>query len=184
MVPEECESGTKRISRALRSLPPADVVVNLQADEPEMPTDWIASCARALEEPTDAAVATIAVPIHNGDPSVEDLNVVKVVTDHRSYGLYFSRAPIPAVRPGGVAPTPRALRHVGLYAYRTSFLRAYDQLPASPLEEAECLEQLRFLQAGARIHVIIPESSDAEFRGVDTAGDYESFAARWRSRRQ
>lgn len=182
MVTEECESGTARIWRALRELPESEVIVNLQADEPEMPGEWMAGCAQALLDDPCADVATVAVPLCDGDAALSDPNRVKVVTDHAGYAMYFSRAPIPHLRKGGVCPLPRALGHVGLYAYRRPFLKRYGQLPKSPLEEAECLEQLRFLQAGAKIKVIVAENHHVEIRGIDSEDDYRAFAARWRTR--
>ncbi|MCH8147031.1 MAG: hypothetical protein IH987_03435 [Planctomycetes bacterium] len=100
------------------------------------------------------------------------------MTDHAGYAMYFSRAAIPHLRPGGVCPSPRALGHLGLYAYRRAFLKRYGELPESTLEEAECLEQLRFLQAGAKIKVVIPENYDVDVRGIDTEDDYRAFVAR------
>lgn len=178
MVTDDCESGTARIWRALPEFPPAEIVVNLQADEPEMPADWIARCAQALRDEAAADVATMAVPLSAGDAAVNDPNRVKVVTDHAGYAMYFSRSAIPYLREGGACPSPRALGHLGLYAYRTSFLKRYGELPTSPLEQAECLEQLRFLQAGARIKVIVAESQESDVRGIDTEDDYRAFVSR------
>jgi 3-deoxy-manno-octulosonate cytidylyltransferase (CMP-KDO synthetase) len=181
MVTEWCDSGTERIWRALPELPESDVIVNLQADEPEIPPGWLVACANALTQRRDHSVATIAVPISAQEGGVDDPNVVKVVTDHESCAMYFSRAPIPAIRQGGKTPLPRALRHVGLYAYQREFLATYGSLPPSPLEDAECLEQIRFLQAGARIRIIVTEEPQDGLRGIDTENDYQAFVARWRS---
>jgi 3-deoxy-manno-octulosonate cytidylyltransferase (CMP-KDO synthetase) len=184
VVTEECESGTARIWRALPKLPPAEVVVNLQADEPQMPGKWIADCAAALLDDPAADVATIAVPLGEDDPAVSDPNRVKVVTDHAGYALYFSRSPIPYLRQGGVSPSPRALGHLGLYAYRAGFLKRYGELPPSPLEDAERLEQLRFLQAGAKIKVVVAENDGFHVQGIDTEEDYRAFVARWKAGRR
>ncbi|HXG11719.1 MAG TPA: 3-deoxy-manno-octulosonate cytidylyltransferase [Gemmataceae bacterium] len=183
MVTEYCESGTERIWRALGSLPESDVVVNLQADEPGMPADWIIECAAAFAAEPLPDIVTVAVPLAAGDPALEEPSAVKVVLNHRSEALYFSRAPIPYLRPGGRAPQPRALRHVGIYAYSRQFLVGYPGLAASPLELCECLEQLRFLQAGARIRVLVkPEPPDG-LRGIDTYDDYRQFVARHQAAR-
>jgi len=173
IMTEHCDSGTERIARALPSLPPCGAIVNVQADEPEMPAAWIVAALQACQEP-EVDVATVAVPIAAGDAALDDPNAVKVVVDHASRALYFSRAPIPAVRQGGRAPSPRALRHVGLYAYRVAFLKRYFELPPSELEQSECLEQLRFLQAGARIRVLV-QTEPTHVRGIDTADDYREF---------
>lgn len=184
MVTEYCESGTARIQKALSQLPDAEVIVNLQADEPEMPAEWITLCANGLLEDRSAAIATLAIPIAEGDQAVSDTSRVKVVMDHAGHAMYFSRLPIPYVRTGGKSPTPRAFGHLGLYAYRRVFLQSYAELPSSPLEDAECLEQLRFLQAGVKVKVIIPENSHVDVRGIDTEDDYRSFVARCHARRQ
>jgi 3-deoxy-manno-octulosonate cytidylyltransferase (CMP-KDO synthetase) len=172
------DSGTERIAKALPLLPPCRVIANVQADEPEIPASWIAEALQACQQP-GIDVATVAVPIADGDPALDDPNAVKVVLDHAGRALYFSRAPIPVLRQGGRAPMPRALRHVGLYAYTTEFLKRYFDLPASELEQSECLEQLRFLQAGARIQVLI-QTEAGHVRGIDTAEDYEAFVRRQR----
>lgn len=171
-----CESGTERIWRALPSLPDAEVVLNLQADEPEMPADWIVDCIRGSAEPDPPDIVTVAVPIEADDPSLHDPNFVKVVVNHRGRAMYFSRATIPALRKGGVLPTPAALGHLGIYAFSTRFLKRFPEFPASPLERCECLEQLRFLQGGSSIKVLVKE--DAHFRGIDTPEDYRSFVER------
>lgn len=181
MVTEECESGTARIWRALRELPEGEIIVNVQADEPEIPTTWIRRCAAALSQDSCADVATVAVPFADDDPAFRDPGRVKVVLDHEGNALYFSRAPIPYVREGGTPPEPRGLGHVGLYAYRRSFLCRYGELPFSALEAAECLEQLRFLQAGARIKVAVADANDGKLQGIDTADDYRAFVDRQRS---
>ena len=177
---EECSSGTERLWRALKSLPETDVVINLQADEPEMPAEWLADCMTAFRgDENDPDVVTVAVPIEAGDVAFFDPNVVKVVVDHRSRALYFSRASIPFLRAGGESPTPRGLRHVGIYAYSTRFLSRFAELPASDLENCERLEQLRFLQAGARIEVLVRPEPSVATRGIDTADDYRQFVERY-----
>jgi 3-deoxy-manno-octulosonate cytidylyltransferase (CMP-KDO synthetase) len=177
LVTEPCDSGTQRIARALPALPTADVIVNLQADEPEMPAAWIVQCLEACQVPDGPELATIAVPTAATDPALNNPNVVKVVLDHAGLALYFSRATIPYVRQGGTAPEPRALRHMGIYAYTRRFLAGYHELPPSPLEQSECLEQLRFLQAGNRIWVLVQERL-SEMGGIDTAEDYRAFCRR------
>jgi 3-deoxy-manno-octulosonate cytidylyltransferase (CMP-KDO synthetase) len=183
LVTEECDSGTERIARALLSLPDSDVVLNLQADEPGMPPEWIVRCIEECQKNSDWDVVTIAVPLTGEAEALEDPNAVKVVVDHQSRAMYFSRAPIPAVRRGGVAPTPRALLHKGLYAYRTTFLQRYFELPPSDLEKSECLEQLRFLQAGARIKVIVRDEPAGHVRGIDTEDDYRRFVQSYHAAR-
>ncbi|CAN0343378.1 unnamed protein product, partial [Ectocarpus sp. 4 AP-2014] len=113
---------------------------------------------------------------------IHDPSVVKVVFDSAGKALYFSRSPIPFVRDtcGATATedTPVFFQHIGIYAYRRDFLLGLPQLPQSPLEQSEKLEQLRVLQAGYTIQVgLIPEASS----GIDTAADYAAFVQRsWR----
>ena len=104
-------------------------------------------------------------------------SVVKVVVDANGLALYFSRAAIPFQRDSG--PPPPRLRHVGVYAFRRSFLADFAAAPESPLERAEVLEQLRALEAGARIRVVRWAATPP---GIDTRGDYEAFVRRRRER--
>jgi 3-deoxy-manno-octulosonate cytidylyltransferase (CMP-KDO synthetase) len=161
----EHPSGTDRVAEAVRHLG-AHRIVNVQGDEPFVdPTD-IARVAAAV---TDGyPIATAAAPLDHG---AEDPARVKVVCDDSGLALYFSRSAIPH---GG----PYRL-HVGLYAYTYAALQAITSLPTSPLERAERLEQLRWLQAGYRIRVV---SVPAGPMSVDTADDLERACARARHR--
>jgi len=172
------KSGTDRIAEAARGLK-EDVIVNLQADEPEMPAKSILKLADLLLASPDEVMATLAAPI--GTP--EDLtnpNVVKVVVDATGHALYFSRAPIPWAREGwaGRDPTKSVLRHFGIYAYRREFLLGYSKLPPSRLEEIEKLEQLRALEAGHRIACTVVDSVP---EGIDTPESYAAFVKRWKA---
>jgi 3-deoxy-manno-octulosonate cytidylyltransferase (CMP-KDO synthetase) len=173
-------SGTDRIAEAACGLREG-VIINLQADEPEMPAASILRLLALLDAPGEV-MATLAAPI--GAP--EDLanpSVVKVVLDATGHALYFSRAPIPFAREGWAGRDPRkaVLRHFGIYAYRREFLLAYSKLPASRLEEIEKLEQLRTLEAGRRIACAVVESLP---EGIDTPESYATFVARWRKSHQ
>jgi len=131
-----------------------------------------------LENDPRAAVATLARPIRAA-AELDDPACVKVVRDHRQRALYFSRGRIPFARQWDEqllhAEPPRFLAHVGIYAYRREFLLELPQLPTSNLEDAEKLEQLRFLEAGCRIRVGMTEHSAA---GIDTWEDYRAFVSR------
>lgn len=168
-------SGSDRLAECARELgwPDATVVVNLQGDEPFAPPAGIRCVADALVA-DGADMATLATPVESAalwfDP-----NCVKVVRDLRGRALYFSRAPLPWARdalardrsaiPAGV----EVLRHIGIYAYRAGFLKAFARLPRTPLEQAESLEQLRVLEHGHAIAVrLAPEPFPP---GVDTAED-------------
>lgn len=146
-------SGTDRLAEAVQGLAWADdeLVVNLQGDEPAMPAACLDQVAGVLASDEAAAMATLWTPIDEAAQR-HDPNVVKLVAAHDGRVLLFSRACIPHWRQGTAAnellTEPQWRRHLGLYAYRVSALKAWPQLPPSPLEQAESLEQLRALQAG------------------------------------
>ncbi|HUG78896.1 MAG TPA: 3-deoxy-manno-octulosonate cytidylyltransferase [Burkholderiales bacterium] len=162
-------SGTDRLAEAAArlGLAEADVVVNLQGDEPLIEPALVAEVAGTLERRPEAAVATACHPIH--DPAAAaSPHVVKVVMDAQGFALYFSRARIPHPREPGAT----CYRHAGLYAYRAGFLARYAGLEESPLERAEALEQLRALWHGYRIAVVVSRLEIAA--GVDTPADLEA----------
>jgi 3-deoxy-manno-octulosonate cytidylyltransferase (CMP-KDO synthetase) len=172
-------SGSDRLAEACELLELEDdhVVVNVQGDEPLMDPRLVRSVAELLEQSQQSQMSTAAHPIGLESEFLSP-HVVKVVTDAHGQALYFSRAPIAFWRDAGVnfALRPaRALRHIGLYAYRAGFLKKFPQLPASPLEQSECLEQLRALWYGFRISVYITEHAPGP--GVDTPEDLERVRA-------
>jgi 3-deoxy-manno-octulosonate cytidylyltransferase (CMP-KDO synthetase) len=179
MTSPDCASGTDRLAEVATALGWADeaVVVNVQGDEPLIDPDLIRATAQALFEHPTASMATVSHPIHAAAETFNP-NVVKVVTDREGYALYFSRAPIPWARDAwadGPSPLPASLpvfRHVGLYAYRTGFLKAYPALERPALEIHESLEQLRALWHGYRIAVV--NTDQAIPPGVDTPDDLEA----------
>ena len=168
-------SGSDRLAEAcdLLDLQDADVVVNVQGDEPLIDTASIDAAAQLLQTRNDCSMSTLAHAIDN----VADLanpNVVKVVLDARNTALYFSRAPIAWWRDGfanGITelPHPAPLRHVGLYGYRVGFLREFPRLSQAPIEITESLEQLRAMWHGHRIAVHVTHHSPGP--GVDTPED-------------
>ena len=152
-------TGSDRLAQAceILQLEGDDLVVNVQGDEPLIDPALVGACAQLLRERTDCVMSTAAHAI-DSMKELDDPNVVKVVLDAASRALYFSRAAIPWWRDARAAdqlalPTPAALRHIGLYAYRAGFLRGFSSLPPSPLESIEALEQLRVLWHGERIVV-------------------------------
>lgn len=170
------QSGTDRINEVAQQRGWADdtLVVNLQGDEPLMPARLIRQAAELLAEDPTADIATLCHPLHTTEEWLNP-NFVKVVMDARGHALYFSRAPIPWQREGarqGQAVLPRnlAFRHIGLYAYRVAALKRFSALPATELESAEALEQLRALGHGLAIRVGI--THEAPPRGVDTQDDF------------
>ena len=169
-------SGTDRLAEVavLRGWDDDEIVVNVQGDEPLIEPTLVTEVARALQDDREASIATAAHAI----TAIEDFlnpNVVKVVTTANHRALYFSRAPIPWHRDGLAAQRdvlPLELqphRHIGLYAYRVSFLKQYGQLAPAPIEQWESLEQLRAMWHGFHIHVI--ECAHAPHAGVDTPED-------------
>ena len=171
-------SGTDRIAEVAAHLP-ADVVVNLQGDEPQIEPAALDLLAGLMGDPgTD--MATLAVPIADRATYLSP-NVVKVVCDDRGRALYFSRSPIPAVRDGEPdfsARPAQFLQHLGLYAYRREFLLTLAATPPHSLERLEKLEQLRVLGAGGTIRVGIVARAH---RGVDTPEDYAEFVRSYRA---
>lgn len=171
MTSSDHRSGTDRLAEAAGQLgfPDQAIVVNLQGDEPAMPTACLVQVARLLEADAEARMATLWQAIVDRQQWL-DPNVVKLVADARGRALYFSRAAIPHVRDGGW-PQGDGRRHVGLYAYRAGALKAWQSLASSALEIHESLEQLRALEAGwiiacARAAETIPV-------GIDTPADLE-----------
>lgn len=167
--------GSDRLAEAcdLLGLQEDEIVVNVQGDEPLIPTALVSAVAALLHARPDASISTAAHPIGNVADYLNP-NVVKVVLDASGLALYFSRAPIPWQRDGSTAqaaalPAPAPLRHIGIYGYRVGFLRAFPQLPQAPQEIAEALEQLRALWHGHRIAVHV--TPDAPGAGVDTPQD-------------
>ena len=169
-------SGTDRLAEvaALCGWPDDQIVVNVQGDEPLLPSANVAQAAQLLMADPGAAIATLATPIRSLHEFM-DPNAVKVVAAANGRALYFSRAPIPWPRDtasdgfGSQTGFGEALRHVGLYAYRVGALRQLAAWPPSPLETAERLEQLRAMENGLAIAVAV--AVEAPGPGVDTEAD-------------
>ncbi len=157
-------TGTDRIAEAVKDID-ADLIVNVQGDEPLMSAKVLSQLIAAMRE-SGAEMGTAAVPFSKTGRDPNDPNAVKVVIDRRGFALYFSRSLIPFPRQGGVPVEP--LLHWGLYAYRRDFLYEFVKWERGKLEACESLEQLRALENGAKISVIVtPERSV----GVDVPDD-------------
>jgi 3-deoxy-manno-octulosonate cytidylyltransferase (CMP-KDO synthetase) len=171
-------TGTDRIAEVAATLR-AEVLVNVQGDEPLVEGEHVDAAVRALLGDEGAALATLATPLRTA-AELASPSVVKVVTDASGRALYFSRAAIPHGRglPPGVVPGP-ALRHVGLYAYRRDALLRLAGLGPSPLEACESLEQLRALENAMAIRVAVVAH---EALAVDTPEDVAPAAARLEQR--
>jgi 3-deoxy-manno-octulosonate cytidylyltransferase (CMP-KDO synthetase) len=170
-------TGTDRVGE-VAARHAADLVVNLQGDEPLLdPADVDGLIAAMLADP-GADIGTCAHPFPpGGSDQWRDPNTVKVVTDRQGRALYFSRAPIPGTFPGNEAAGPRtALRHVGIYAFRRAALTRFLALARTPLEVAEGLEQLRALEHGLAIRVLPIGRAPI---GVDTPDDLERVRRLW-----
>jgi 3-deoxy-manno-octulosonate cytidylyltransferase (CMP-KDO synthetase) len=172
-------SGTDRVAEAAASID-ADLVVNVQGDEPMMAGAWVDAALEPLLQEPGLALSTLSLPLLDPEEMLSP-SVVKVVSDLRGDALYFSRSPLPHFRLGAGKDFAGSAReavarglcrkHVGLYAYRRDALLRLASLPPSPLEEAEGLEQLRALQDGMRIRVV-PVQGEATV-AVDTPQDLE-----------
>jgi 3-deoxy-manno-octulosonate cytidylyltransferase (CMP-KDO synthetase) len=166
-------SGTDRVAEAARGLPPElEVILNVQGDEPLIDPLAIEVLANAFNDPK-VRMATLVRALPREE--VANPNVVKVVRSRRHDALYFSRSPLPFVRDGGRA---EYLGHVGIYGYRREFLFEFAELPPTPLERAEKLEQLRALEHGIPIRVLATPYAGI---GVDTPEDLERARAAFAS---
>jgi 3-deoxy-manno-octulosonate cytidylyltransferase (CMP-KDO synthetase) len=176
MTSAEHPSGTDRLQQVVEKLGlrSEDIVVNVQGDEPLIPPQVIDQVADNLSRHPLAGVATLCEVIH----SIDDLlnpNVVKVVIDSQGMAMYFSRATIPWPRdafmqqPGIMPARGQWSRHIGIYAYRSGFLHQFVSWAPAPQEQLECLEQLRALHNGVKIHV--ENACQPVPAGVDTAAD-------------
>ena len=167
-------SGTDRLAEVarLKAWDSSAIVVNLQGDEPLMPVSNLEQVAGLLKGHPKASIATLCEPIDTAD-AFRDPSVVKVVSDGLGRAHYFSRSPIPYVRGADDAfIPPEARRHVGLYAYRVSFLADFASQPVAPLEQLESLEQLRALHCGHEIR--IADALEPVPAGVDTQKDLDA----------
>jgi len=180
MTSPDHPSGTDRLQEVVASLGLADdeIVVNVQGDEPLIPPVIINQVASNLAANPQAGIATLSEPVED-ITGLMNPNVVKVVTDRFGMALYFSRASIPWPRDafaaaGGREQMPAGFewqRHIGIYGYRVQLLNDFVQWPPAAVENTECLEQLRALWNGARIHVAV--AAELPPPGVDTPEDLE-----------
>ncbi|MFM2590356.1 3-deoxy-manno-octulosonate cytidylyltransferase [Vibrio sp. TBV020] len=175
MTSPDHESGTERLAEVVEkmAIPQDHIIVNVQGDEPLIPPAIISQVAENLAN-SQAPMATLAVEISD-EAEVFNPNAVKVLTDKDGYAMYFSRATIPWDR-DNFAQQEKAIaqplmRHIGIYAYRAGFINTYINWEPTALEKIECLEQLRVLWYGEKIHVEVAKEAPAA--GVDTPEDLE-----------
>ena len=182
MTSADHRSGTDRVAEAARRIR-AEVIVNVQGDEPLVDPAHVAAVVKALCAPR-AVMATLKGPLTTLD-ELNDPNVVKVVTDARGRARYFSRSPIPSTFPGRFVMLPTGPRdpvgrHLGIYAFRRPFLMKFAALPRTHLEQIESLEQLRALEHGYPIHVGHVARASIN---VDSPGDLARVRALWSRRK-
>ena len=175
MTDPDHPSGTDRLAEVarLKAWDSSAIVVNLQGDEPLMPVANLEQVADLLNGYPEASIATLCEPIETAD-AFHDASIVKVVSDASGRANYFSRSPIPHVRGADEVFVPsEARRHVGLYAYRVSFLANFGSQSVAPLEQLESLEQLRALHCGHEIR--IADATEPVPAGVDTEKDLDAI---------
>ncbi|MHC4465201.1 MAG: 3-deoxy-manno-octulosonate cytidylyltransferase [Planctomycetota bacterium] len=174
MTSKDHQSGTDRIAETVKEMD-VDIIINIQADEPEIDPENIDFLGRLLTEHPNALMATLAADFSEAQ-QIADPNIVKVITDNSGRAIYFSRSPIPYDRnEKGVGLVDNYLRHIGTYAYRKDFLMEITKLPQTKLEKIEKLEQLRAIENGFSILVgKVKHTAD----GIDTPEQYAEFVKR------
>ncbi len=171
----EHRSGTDRIAEAVAHMD-VNIVINLQADEPDIDPDNIDLLTQSLMDNADYPMATLSAEFETAE-QVADPNIVKVIVDQNSRAIYFSRCPIPFDRDkAGIGNVRQYLRHLGIYAYRKDFLLKITSLDQSPLEKIEKLEQLRVIENGLPILV---SKVNHICDGIDTPEQYAEFVRRY-----
>jgi len=170
MTSSDHPSGTDRLAEVALSYPDIDVIVNVQGDEPMIPPEVIDRLAQAFADDKELKMATLKTPM--AEEEYNNPNAVKVVTDQNGYALYFSRSLLPY--PRNKKADFKVYKHVGIYAYRRSFLLSYAAYEPTPLEQIEGLEQLRVLENGQRIKVL---ESKFQGIGIDTQEDLDAINA-------
>jgi len=170
MTPKSCRSGTDRLAVAVKKVArSADIVINIQGDEPLIPPGLIDSIAIALIKAKDLGAATAAFPFKD-EREVSSPNVVKVVFDKDFNALYFSRCPVPFQRCTDVPAV--YYKHIGIYGYRKAFLFKFAAWKQTPLEKTEQLEQLRILENGEKLKVVLAKNDSF---GVDVPADIQKI---------
>ena len=164
MTRADHKTGTDRLAEVAEKFPDADVIVNVQGDEPLIEPSLIDELVAEFAEDNELQMATVATELNDAD-EMNNPNNVKVVIDRYNDALYFSRSLIPYPRNLGKS---KVFKHIGIYAYRRQFLIDYAKMEPTPLEQTESLEQLRALENGFKIRVI---KSSCKFVGVDTEED-------------
>lgn len=173
MTPQNCASGSDRIAIVTEQIPEASIIVNIQGDEPFIKGKMIDQAVEPLLFDKKVNLSTLARRITNVE-EMKSPSVVKVVFDYNNFALYFSRSPIPFVREAKTnlarIQTAEIYKHIGLYVYRRDALLKFTQLKPTDLEQIEKLEQLRFLEHGFKMKIVV---TDFDSLSVDTPKDLE-----------
>lgn len=167
-------TGSDRVAEAVRNIP-CDIVLNIQCDEPFLNPKMVDDLIRLMRHQKDLKMATLAY--RTKDPElIYDPNIVKVVLDQKDFALYFSRMPVPFHRSAGKSSRRSDFyEHIGIYAFRKSFLMRFARLPQSPLETEERLEQLRALENGCKIKVLVTRYNS---RAINSYSDLKRMKVR------
>ena len=174
MSREVHETGSDRIAEAVSDLE-VDIVVNVQGDEPFTERESLEKLLRVFREDKAREIDLASLMAEITDPEeISNPNTVKVITDHRGFALYFSRAPIPFQR--SETEKARYFKHKGIYAFRKSALMDFRRLPMQPLEAVEKIEAIRYLEYGKKIKMVETRISGIE---IDTPEDLEKAKAAW-----
>ena len=173
MTPKDCATGSDRISIVAKEFPRADIVVNIQGDEPFISGMMIDQAIEPLLFDDEVNVSTLAKLIESKDELYSE-SIVKVVFDYRNFALYFSRSPIPFVRDAKTEKEKfdkaKFYKHIGLYVFRKEYLFKFTQLSPTDLEGWEKLEQLRMLENGFKVKIV---ETEFDSFSVDTPEDLE-----------
>ena len=176
MTSTDHPTGTDRLAEVAANHPEADVIINVQGDEPLIAPEVIDLLAGAFDDNPELSMATLMTEMDKNEYNLP--SAVKVVTDLNGYAMYFSRSLIPFPRNNSPLPV---YKHIGIYAYRREFLLNYAALKPTPLEQTESLEQLRALEHGYKIKVLKTNFTSI---GVDTPEDLEKVNEYFRRQQQ
>lgn len=171
MTDPNAPTGSDRVAIVAERFPEMDVIINLQGDEPFIRPHMLEQLISPYLKGERPEMTTLAFPLNPAE-DFQNPGAVKVITDIHHNALYFSRSPIPYFRAQGDAPV---YHHMGLYAYRRDFLKVYTQLPQTPLEKAEALEQLRAMEHGYKIRVCLTESRTLEINTPEELAQAQTF---------
>lgn len=169
MTDPDLPSGSDRVHAAAKSKN-ADIILNIQGDEPLVKPEWVNSVLNSFKEDSFVEMSTIATDLETTD--LNNPNVVKVICDQKGDAIYFSRFGIPYSRIGSDELTELAMQHIGLYGFRSDFLSRFCDHPRTELEKAESLEQLRAMVMGAKIRVVKVQGQSI---GIDTLEDVKAL---------